>query len=244
MSRFRASLIHLTVCTVVAAVLLCLFWFVWYPAPLFKAVGGYEIFLTLLGIDVTLGPLLTLIVFKAGKKSLKFDLCVIGCVQACALAYGVYTLIMGRPVFIAAVGHKFDLIQASEIGPDQLEGSTASLPWWGPKVVGIKQATDKKERERMMFSGLAGADYGHYPKYHAPIDTMRDELLANAKPISALRKQNRTNEQEVTAWLASRGFGDNNAVFQGLKARSQDMAVILDSKTAAVIGIAPFKPWD
>ena len=57
--------------------LLAVFWFVWYPAPLFKVVGGFEIFLMLLGIDVVLGSRLTLIVFKQGKKSLKFDLAVI-----------------------------------------------------------------------------------------------------------------------------------------------------------------------
>ncbi len=244
MSRFRASIIHLAICVLVALVLLALFWFVWYPAPLFKAVGGLEIFLMLLGIDVVLGPLLTFIVFKQGKKSLKFDLAVIGCLQIAALAYGVFTLLSGRPVYVAAVGHKFDLIQASEIGPDQLEGSTGSLPWFGPKVVGIKQATDKAERERMMFSGLAGADYGHYPKYHAPIETMSVEILANAKPISELRKQNKTKDSEITAWLASRGFDDKTVVFQGLRTRNEHMTVILDAKTAAVIGIAPFKPWD
>ena len=244
MTRFRASLIHLSFSFVIGFALISLFWFVWYPAPLFSAVGGLEIFLMLLGIDIVLGPLLTFVVFKPAKKSLKFDLAVIGCVQIAALIYGVFVLLSGRPVFIAAVGHKFDLIQASEIGPDQLEGSTESLPWRGPKVVGIKQATDKKERERMMFSGLAGADYGHYPKYHAPIDTMRDELLANAKPISVLRAKNPSRDNEITAWLSRHGRDDSSTVFQGLKARSQDMAVILDAKTAAVIGIAPFKPWD
>ena len=198
----------------------------------------------LLGIDVLLGPLLTFIVFKQGKNSLKFDLAVIGFLQIAALAYGVFTLLSGRPVYIAAVGHRFDLIQASEIGPDQLEGYTGSLPWSGPKVVGFKKATENAERERMMFSGLAGADYGHYPKYHAPIETMRDEMLANAKPISELRKQNKSKDAEISAWLANRGHDDKTAVFQGLKTRSQDMTVILDAKTAAVIGIAPFKPWD
>lgn len=244
MSRVRAASYHFALCVIFAATLLLLFWFVWYPAPLFKAVGGLDIFVLLLGIDVALGPLLTLVVFKRGKKSLKFDLAVIGCLQLAALAYGVFTLLSGRPVYIAAVGHKFDLIQASEIDPDQLEGSTGSLPWFGPKVVGIKQATDKAERERMMFSGIAGVDYGHYPKYHAPIETMRGELLTNGKPISELRKQNKAKNADITAWLAGHSYNDQTAIFQGLKARSEDMAVILDAKSAAVIGIAPFKPWD
>ena len=244
MTRFQASLRHFAICIVIAMALLIFFWFVWYPYPLFKAVGGQELFLMLLGIDIVLGPLLTFVVFKPAKKSLKFDLMVIGCLQIAALAYGVFTLLSGRPVFIAAVGHKFDLIQASEIGADQLEGATESLPWFGPKVMGIKQATDKKERERMMFSGLAGADYGHYPRYHAPLESMRDEILKNAKPISELRKKNAARDGDITAWLKRHDQTDSSVVFQGLKARAEDMAVILDAKTARVIGIAPFKPWD
>ena len=244
MSRFRAAAFHSILCALVAAVLLGLFWFIWYPWPLFDAVGGTEIFLMLLGIDVALGPLLTFVVFKAGKKSLKLDLALIGGVQIAALAYGVFVLLAGRPVYIAALGHRFDLIQANEIGAEQLGTSGGTLPRWGPRLVGTKQAISIKERERMMFSGLAGADYGHYLEYHVPIESMRLELLANAQPISALRNNDPSRYAAITAWLASHGHNDRTAVFQGLKARSVDMVVILDASTAAVVGIAPFKPWN
>lgn len=243
MTRFRAAAIHLSICALIAAVLLALFWFVWYPSPLFKAVGGQEIFLMLLGVDVVLGPLLTFVVFKSGKKSLKLDLAVIGAVQAAALAYGVFTLLAGRPVYIAALGFRFDVIQANDVEEAQLKVANTSLPLWGPAWVGTKPATDKKERERIMFSALAGADYGHFPQYHAPLETMRDEILKNAKPISELRTRNATRDTEITEWLRARGQTDESVVFQGLKARAEDMAVIMDAKTAKVIGIAPFKPW-
>lgn len=243
-NRWAAAAVHMGVCLSVGAILLVLFIYVWYPLPTFSAIGGLHIFFMLLAIDIVLGPLLTLVVFRAGKRSLKFDLAVIGCVQIAALVYGVSTLLAGRPVYVAALGHRFDLIQASEINEEQLISSGTSLPWWGPKFVGTVQATEGAEVERMMFSGLAGADYGHYPQYHAPLESMRDKLLANAKPMSALRSKNPLRDAELTAWLSSHGHDDRTAVFQGLKARSEDMAVILDAMTASVIGIAPFKPWD
>lgn len=244
MSRFRAAAFHLALSVLVGAILLSLFWFIWYPFPLFAALGGKEIFLMLLGIDVVLGPLSTLVVFKSGKKSLKSDLAVIGAVQIAALMYGVFTLLHGRPVYIAAVGHRFDLIQASEIGDEQAAPIPAPLPFWGPRWVGVKQPTDKGERERMMMAGLAGVDVGHFPQYHAPLDAMREEILKNAKPIANLRMLNAAHDVDITAWLRAHGQTDDGVVFQGLKARAEDMAVILDAKTAKVIGIAPFKPWD
>ena len=244
MSRFRAAAIHLAICTIVGTILLGLFWFVWYPQPLFRAVGGQDIFLMLLAIDVILGPMLTLVVFKSGKKSLKSDLAIITIVQVAALIYGAWTLLAGRPVYVAALGHRFDVIQANQVEQSDLDASGKSLPSWGPQWVGIKEATDRKERERILFSALSGADYGQMPQYHSPLEPMRDELLQNAKPISELRKRNMMRDAEITAWLREHGKTDDNVVFQGLKARAQDMAVILDAKSAKVIGIAPFKPWD
>lgn len=244
MNRFRAAGVHVAISALVAALLFAGFWFIWYASPLFKAVGGTDIFVMLLCVDAVLGPLLTLIVFKAGKKSLKFDLAVIGLVQASALAYGVHALWVGRPVYVASLGHRFDVVQANDIGDDELRAYGKALPSLGPQWVGYKQPTDKKERDRVMFSGLGGLDYGHYPQHHAPIETMRDEILKNAKPVAELRKLNAGRDAYITAWLRDHGQSDHSVVFQGLKARAEDMAVILDAKTANVIGIAPFKPWN
>jgi hypothetical protein len=44
--------------------------------------------------------------------------------------------------------------------------------------------------------------------------------------------------------LNARGANELNTVFQGLRARSEDMTVILDKRSGDVIGIAPFRPWD
>ena len=54
----------------------------------------------LLAIDVILGPLLGLLVYKEGKKSLKFDLSVIILIQIAALCYGVFSIEQGRPAWL------------------------------------------------------------------------------------------------------------------------------------------------
>jgi len=243
-TRWRAAGVHVSASIVMALILLGLILNVWYPAPLFEAVGGREIFFLLLGVDVILGPLMTLVVFNSAKKSLKLDLTVIVLLQAVALVYGLHVLWAGRPVYVAALGHRFDVIQASEISPDDIKTSGRDLPKWAPEWVGIRRPDNAEERNNMMFSAIGGVDYGHKPQYHAAIGTMKDELLKEASPIADLRARNKAQDAEISAWLAARSRSDNDVRFLGLKARSQDMAVILDAKTAEVIGIAPFKPWD
>lgn len=244
MSRLRASTIHLALSAFVGTVLLALFWWVWYPSPLFRAVGGAQIFLMLLGIDVILGPLLTFVVFNATKKSLRFDLAVVATLQIAALSYGVYTLLVGRPVYVAALGHRFDVVQASDVVATENAALWIQLSWWGPTWVGTRTPIDPMERARVMSSALAGADLSHFPQYHQPLINMRDEILKNASPVSSLAKFNVGKDADIQRWLADHGRTIDNTVFQGLKARAEDMAVIMDGKTAEVIGIAPFKPWD
>ncbi len=240
MSKIRAASIHLAICIVIALILLCLLWFVYYPDPLLEAIGGREIFLMLLGIDIVLGPVLTFVVFKAGKKSLKFDLAVIAGVQLAALAYGVFTLWEGRPVYIAALGHKFDVVRAADVQQKELDIAKQSLPLFGPKWTGIKIATDEKEKDRVLMSALAGADYGHFPQHHIPLEAMSAQILEKSKSIADLKKLNTGKDAEIDAWLKSHGTDAASARFQILNAPVRPMAVIVDGKTAKVIGIAPF----
>ncbi len=243
MSRLHAAFVHLLICVVAGALLFAFFWFQLYPAPLFNAVGGLEIFVMLLAIDVVLGPLMTLIVWKKDWKQLRKDLAVIALVQIAALGYGVYTLWIARPVYVAALGPRFDVVHATDIDAAEIKTSGKALPLFGPEWVGIKQATDPKERERVMFASLGGVDYGHFPQHHQPIENMRDELLKNAQPLAELKKLNPGDDGAIDRWIGRHGAKPEGVVFLGLKARTTDMAVMLDAKTAKVIGIAPFKPW-
>lgn len=103
MSRYRAATIHLAVSALIAAGTLALMLALWYPPPLFAAMGGTELALLIVGVDVAIGPLITLIIFDTRKKELLFDLATIATLQVMAIGYSVYSMHAGRPVFIAVV---------------------------------------------------------------------------------------------------------------------------------------------
>ena len=79
--RLKFFIKHLTLSLVFSIILLGLLLNFWYQMPLAKAVGVTSIILILFFIDITLGPLLGLLVYKEHKKSLKFDLSIIIIIQ-------------------------------------------------------------------------------------------------------------------------------------------------------------------
>ena len=100
MSRFKAFAIHFAISLVIFFILLYFILVQWYPEPLFSTDGGWKVIRIIIGVDLILGPLLTLIVFKSGKPGLKFDLTMIAFVQAIALSWGVWTTYNERPAAI------------------------------------------------------------------------------------------------------------------------------------------------
>lgn len=138
--RLRAFLVHLAASAavlgaVVAAVLL---W--WYPGPMLSIQGGMGIMLLILSVDLVLGPALTGLVYKPGKKSLKFDLSMIVLFQVVALAYGINSIKAQRPAYLAFTFDRFFVVSAADaVGTLPAQ---ASLPnWRGNIPIGTAPAT-------------------------------------------------------------------------------------------------------
>ncbi len=96
-TRWQAFAIHLGISFVIFIVLLGIIFLFWYPGP-FIHLGGIEGIQIVAGVDLVLGPLLTLMVYNKAKKSLKIDLAIIACIQFTALVAGTWTVYFERPI--------------------------------------------------------------------------------------------------------------------------------------------------
>ena len=132
-SRFKAFLIHFLISLFVFLILLYFILIQWYPSPLFENDGGWRVIRIIVGIDLVLGPLLTLIVFKPGKPGLKFDLTMIAVAQTLALSWGVWTTYNERPAAVIYTIDHFTPVPAYQlaqqgIGSKELEKFGDSWP--------------------------------------------------------------------------------------------------------------------
>lgn len=113
LNRYQAFAYHLCISLVLfAIILLCITQF-WYPGILFDSENGWKAIGLIIGIDLILGPLLTLIVFNPKKVSLRADLSIIACVQILALAYGSWIIHTSRPLALAYINNSFTIFYAN-----------------------------------------------------------------------------------------------------------------------------------
>jgi hypothetical protein len=94
--RWKAAGLHLALSALIALTVVLLLLAVWYPQPYFQAMGGEKLLRLLIGVDVVLGPLITLIIFDPRKPALKWDLAAIAALQVTALAYGGVVMFQAR----------------------------------------------------------------------------------------------------------------------------------------------------
>jgi hypothetical protein len=248
MSRWKASGIHLGISATIAAIVVAVMLKLWYPPPYFDAMGGSTLIALIVGCDVVLGPLITLIIFKSGKKSLKMDLAIIGCIQLAALAYGSYTIFVARPVFTIFVIDRFEVVAANEIERADLAKATdpafSTLSLSGPRVVGARLPEDMQDRSRVTMEALAGgADIKNLPRLYVPYETVAQEAGRRAKPVSQLVAQNPSVRARVDELLKSRGVREENVGFLPMTARNRSMSVIVEKPSGHIRDIIDTQPW-
>lgn len=99
-SRFAAFAAHLFLSASLFLSLALFTYFILLPGFLFYSEGGSTILGLIGSIDVVLGPLITLIIYKKSKPGIKMDLSIIAIIQVTALLYGLYSLWSVRPIAV------------------------------------------------------------------------------------------------------------------------------------------------
>ena len=240
--RIKFFLTHLSISILISLFILAWVFFVWYPAPLAYAVGVTHIFLMLLAIDMIVGPLLGLIVYREGKKSLKLDLTFIFILQISAMGYGIYTIAQGRPAWIVYNVDRFELVRNNEIIQKNLskaEEQYKVVPLFKPQYVAIEQSQDRKQRSDDMFTEvLGGISLSQMPERYVALEKVKSQMQRQSQNLEILYNFNTKSDVEdilkkypqANAWLP-------------LKANAVDMVVLINKEKGEVVKIVDLRPW-
>lgn len=245
--KLLAFLIHSSSSLIVALCALLIVFYLWYPDPLQLAMGVTDLFFMLLAIDVILGPVITLIIYKPGKKHLLLDLCIIVLVQIMALSYGMYTIYQGRPAFVVFSKDRFETVSLADIDLESAKTARnhgnqhANEHWLKPRWVAATPSLDDDRRQEILLaSAFGGADWPQLPELYTSLSDVKPQILEKAKPLDKLLKLHENN-LEVKKKIES--FAEKDIKWLPLLGKAKNMTVLIDADSAEVIKIVDIAPW-
>jgi len=247
MPRIKIVTAHFLISLTVVLSLYCLIISVWYPDyhsqdPEFK-----HIILIVFCVDITLGPLLTAIIFKPNKKLLKFDLSVIALLQIAALSYGLAAVFIARPAFTVFNVDRFNVVSYLDISEQELKKAVnidQNNFYTQPKVIGARLPVSLKERqELMMSSALGGLDLAQLPQYYIPYSDVVDDIKSKLQSFDGLLERKPEYKQTIDKLLVELNIPINEIGFLPVVTSHKDVIAIINRKDAAIVKYLMINSW-
>ncbi len=244
--KLVAFLIHLTISVAIISVVFALIFFFWYPRPYFEANGAWPVIGVLVIVDLVMGPLLTLVLFKKGKPGLILDLCIVAAVQITALVYGINVIYSERPYYLVFAVDRFEVVGKIEIDADKIKYPDLKLkPRIGPILIYADFPKDKEERSNFLFEVVTEGkpDLERRPEYYHPYHLNKDKVLEKGKSLSELIKRDKDNKNKVEKFLRKYNGMNESYLFLPIVGKNNDMALIIDSATGFPVDGISADPW-
>ena len=245
--KLRAFGIHFVTTLFVAALAAALIFFVWYPAPFDAMLGGLKLFSLITIIDLALGPLCSLVVYDSRKsrRALVFDYTVIAILQVSALAYGVYSVSQNRPVFVAFVKDRLEVIAAGEIddkGWQEAAGSKFRAPsWTGPQLVATYVRPE--DSNDALEGGLTGRDVGLRPKFFVDYSTQAKTIRGQIRELPGLERRHKEAGPLIAAALLELGRPAGDLGWVPVKHTRGFWTALMDRNTGYPVKYLPIDPY-
>jgi hypothetical protein len=245
--RLKAFSLHLlSSATVLTLILGCLY-FGWYHWPGWYLSDVTLVVLVMVGVDVVLGPTLTLIIANKNKprRELARDIGIIVAVQLCALTYGSVQLWNGRPLYYVFSENALSVVQAYDINAQEADlgrrQNAEFAPHWYslPRWAWAPLPQDPKERQALI-SATGDAGVLSMPRYYKHweqgLPALRDQLnkLDDSKFFSSAEKK------KVKQRMQAAGIATDQADTLPFTGRTRPLLVVFNRPSLQIRGM--FKP--
>lgn len=240
MTRWKAAAIHLGISAVVAGGAVALFVLAWFPPPHFGSGGGLKLLRTLVLVDVVLGPLLTLVVYRAGKRGLRFDLVLIGTLQAAALLYGLVVAHGARPVYVALTPNRAVLVRAHDLYLQPAPTRYARPPFHGIDTVVVRRPEGLELQQRVSEVMDGAPDIDYRPAYYVPPAGNLAQIAARARTFDARTRGRPAHAACYAAWLRDHDVADATVLrVLPMIGSDAEAEVVVDTASGRLVGYLP-----
>lgn len=241
--RWQAFAIHLAISLVILGILLYLLFVHWFPGFLFDTDGGWQALRVIAGVDIVLGPLLTLVAANPAKTTghLRKDFTVIGLIQVTALAAGTWIAWDNRPHALLWYDGTFRSMPYSAFR-DEPEAAAWIAAQGGerPLKVFVDMPRDPFRRAEVIARAnerhsLAMFDATLYRAWPGNVQQLAS-LTRAARPLLAAKAEG--SEATIAGWLATHGMTDADVLPVATSSRYSTYLLMLSASDYRVLGVA------
>ncbi len=239
-TRILASATHLLASFVVISAFLLVVYVVWYPGPLSDLHVVMDAIKVVIGVDLILGPLMTLIVFdvRKSRKVLARDLSFIVFIQLSALAWGGYMTHKARSVFLVFHFDTIYSVARNDISSEKV-GGDLSMPcfWQRPKQVYIPklEAGEVAQNIRDIYAGV-GRPVQYQVARYLPMEGHTKMALKYAMDMTVYTK-NESNKSQLNAFLRHHGGTVEQYAFYPLEYGPYKSIVGISRENLELVGL-------
>ena len=201
-SKLKAAALHMGI-TLLSAVIVWQLILFWYPNGLTSVMNSLAVYKIVMAVELTLGPLMSLIVFSSKKstKELFIDYSIVGVIQICALMYGLFVVSEARPAYVVFARDRLEIVRPMDIDKKNSEETTnkSLLPsiFISTRYLCVNFPANEAEKRKLFASVLHGIDIHRLPRYYRECEA--GEWLAGSKNLESLAEKYKISKEIKTS---------------------------------------------
>lgn len=244
--RLKAFGWHLLASAIVLVIIVGGLYVGWYRWPGWYLADATQVARMLVGVDLMVGPLLTLVIANPTKsfRELARDVSVIAAVQLIALGYGSWSLWNGRPLYYAFSEDVLQLVQAYDISSTQSEIGDEANPqlaphWYSlPRWIWAPLPPVGAERDKIIQAATSGGDDviampSHYKVWSDGLSTLRSQL----KKVDDVKYFSGNEKKRLRDLMKRGGFAVDQINTIALTGRGRPLLALVDPASGEVTAI-------
>jgi hypothetical protein len=218
----------------------------WYRWPGWYLTDVSHVAMVMIGVDVVIGPLLTLVIANQNKprRELKRDIGIIVAAQLCALLYGSVSLWNGRPLYYAFSENVLQQVQAYDIDPHEADigrrQNPALAPHWysTPRWIWAPLPDDPDLQSKIVTDAVAGGDdVISMPKYFKPWENGLPALSSKLKKVDDVAYFAKSEKTNLKEQMKAAGIPTDESNAMPLTGRGHPVLAVMDPATATIRAI-------
>jgi hypothetical protein len=244
--RLKAFSLHLLGSASALTLILGTLYFGWYRWPGWYLAEATPVVAVLVGVDLVIGPLLTLVIAsnRKSRRELTRDIGIIVAVQVLALIYGTTSLWNGRPLYYAYSETVLQLVQAYEINASEAElgrkqNAVLAPHWYSlPRWIWAPLPSDPEEAQKLITAVLSGSDdVISMPRYFKRWDEGLPTLRERLKKVDDVPYFSPGDKKKLKERLQAAGLSTDQLNTMTFTGKGSPLLAVFDLANLEIIGI-------